>query len=467
MTRPLPPEPGHPLLLPDLPSWSEPTRRHADRAPLSTLRSETRRALQLPADAPLLATGHQAMAWHPGILAKDIAIAEAARAAQAPDKPAIGLVHFVADQDANDGGLIPYPRLVDGEIERGNWRALPMQEGAAMGDRPAAHPNLPPDDAALDSVQAGLEAIHAGLARNTSEANAADQIAMTMAELASPFTGPIPRRSMSALLATPIGARLLEEIERDPMACVSTYDDAIRRTQSETGAHRPVARMLSHANHAELPLWRITSEGRRTVRTGEPIDPTDLRPKALLATALVRLAGCDGFVHGMGGSIYDTAMEYWIESWLGEEYASALAPRFQASATLRLDLAVDAPSSDADLVTLHRLDHDPEAAEENHWPSTKKSDLIQDIRDAPRGTPERARAFQTLHAWIRQSRQQRRKELAEFQAQVLENHRSTTTMSLAQGREWAFPFHGDSSIRSEILEPIRNMAGQMADGSNA
>jgi hypothetical protein len=169
----------------------------------------------------------------------------------------------------------------------------------------------------------------------------------------------------------------------------------------------------------------------------------------------------------MGGSIYDTAMEYWIESWLGEEYASALAPRFQASATLRLDLAVDAPSSDADLVTLHRLDHDPEAAEEHHWPSTKKSELIQDIRDAPRGTPERARAFQTLHTWISQSRQQRRKELAEFQAQVLENHRSTTTMSLAQGREWAFPFHGDSSIRSEILEPIRHMAGQMADGSNA
>ena len=467
MTRPLPPEPGHPLLLPDLPSWSERTRRHADRDPLSTLRSETRRALELPAEAPLLATGHQAMAWHPGILAKDIAIAEAARTSRPQDGPAIGLVHFVADQDANDGGLIPYPRLVDGAIQRGNWRALPMQTGAAMGDRPTAHPNLPPTDAALDSVQAGLEALHAGLVRNTSQANAANQLAMTMAELASPFTGQVARRSMSALLATPIGARLLEEIERDPMACVSTYDDALRRTQSETGAHRPVARMLNHARHAELPLWRITPEGRRTARIGESIDSADLRPKALLATALVRLAGCDGFVHGMGGSIYDTAMEYWIESWLGEEYASALAPRFQASATLRLDLPVDEPSSHADLVTLHRLDHDPEAAEEDHWPSATKSVLIKAIRNAPRGTPERARAFQALHAWISRSREQRQKQLAEFQAQVLENHRSITSRALAQGREWAFSFHVDSSIRSEILEPIRQMAGQLADGSNA
>lgn len=458
MTRPLPPEPGHPLLLPDLPSWSEHTCRHADHAPLSTLRSETRRALDLPAETPLLATGHQAMAWHPGILAKDIAIAEAARASEARHGSKIGLIHFVADQDANDGGLISYPRSVDGVVQRGNWRALPMHAGAATGDRPTAQPNLPPRDAALDSVQEGLDAIHAGLARHTSEANAANQLAMTMAELATPFTGLIPRRSMSGLLLTPIGSRLLEEIQRDPMACASAYDDALLRTQAETGAHRPVARMLAHANHAELPFWKITPEGRRTARADESLDPAALRPKALLATALVRLAGCDGFVHGMGGSIYDTAMEYWIESWLGEEYASALAPKFQASATLRLDLAIAPPSSDADPVTLHRLLHDPEAGEEDRWPSTTKQVLIQSIKDAPRGTPERARAFQALHDWIRQSRKLKQDQLAEFEAKVHEHHRSATTMSLAQGREWAFPFHDEASIRSELVAPIRRLA---------
>ena len=41
------------------------------------------------------------------------------------------------------------------------------------------------------------------------------------------------------------------------------------------------------------------------VLADEKLDPRELRPRAMLATALSRLAACDGFVHGLGGALYD------------------------------------------------------------------------------------------------------------------------------------------------------------------
>ena len=78
-------------------------------------------------------------------------------------------------------------------------------------------------------------------------------------------------------------------------------------------------------DYVEVPLWRIRDDGRRMRAYDSDVerwldDPPGaprLMPRALMLTALVRLAMCDLFVHGTGGAAYDTVMEAWISSWLG------------------------------------------------------------------------------------------------------------------------------------------------------
>ena len=42
----------------------------------------------------------------------------------------------------------------------------------------------------------------------------------------------------------------------------------------------------------------------------------ELMPRALLLTLLLRSFACDLFVHGLGGEIYDPAMEAWVAPWV-------------------------------------------------------------------------------------------------------------------------------------------------------
>ena len=76
--------------------------------PFASARRSTREALDLKPDLTIVATGHQAMIWHPGILAKDLAVSSLA-ARSTSRGVASRAIHFIADHDANDGGLVAYP----------------------------------------------------------------------------------------------------------------------------------------------------------------------------------------------------------------------------------------------------------------------------------------------------------------------------------------------------------------------
>ncbi|MCH2162176.1 MAG: hypothetical protein MK085_09930 [Phycisphaerales bacterium] len=452
MTASSPPPPGIPILEPDTGPWSDQVRRHAANHGLPALRKATRKALDLPIDQPLLATGHQAMAWHPGILAKDVAIAACGDMGNLPNP--LATVHFIADHDANDGGLVAYPTLVDGEVRRVGWRALPPAHGQAARDRPAVRPTSPPQQSALASVTEGLAQLHAALASRADAPSIADQLGGAMAELAEPFTGPIPRRSMSDLLKAPIGIHLLERMATDPMACATACNVALQETLQEHHARRPAARPLSVEPVPELPLWRVTPDGRRTVRADELLDPETLRPKALLATALVRLAGCDGFVHGLGGARYDTAMERWITLWLGETWASALAPRFTASATLPLPLPHADHQVKAGHVDLRRQWHAPSTADDQPRPSAVKRGLLKTIASAPRGSDRREEAFQALHDWLRENRQRHGTELESMAEEVARNRSALKEAAVAGSRDWPFPLHDATTLQEDVVDPI-------------
>ena len=68
------------------------------------------RGIVSAAGSPLIATGHQPWLWHPGILAKDLAAAEAARLTRG------SWFHLVVDQDALDPYKLEVPLNRDGVL---------------------------------------------------------------------------------------------------------------------------------------------------------------------------------------------------------------------------------------------------------------------------------------------------------------------------------------------------------------
>ena len=276
-----------------------------------------------------------------------------------------------------------------------------------------------------------------------------------MAELSEPFVGTIDRFGMSAMLATPIGRHLLDRMQQDPRVCAEAFNAALLDIRQARRARRLVARPLALDPVVELPLWETGPEGRRTVRADEPLNPERLRPKALLATALVRLAGCDGFIHGLGGAVYDEAMERWIERWLGETWATALAPRFTATATLRLPLPVSENPVEFDAVDLRRRMHDPVPATDGRNPSPQKRALLEEIDAAPRNSSQRIDAFNALQAWLEDGRRTQAGELEHLAEQVVDNHRAARSNAIATARDWAFPLHTHQSITEFVANPIR------------
>lgn len=424
--------------------------RSPDRGgPFEALRRSTRAVMGLSADETIVATGHQAGVWHPGILAKDLAISAFVSNDQTSQR-AIRAIHFIADHDANDAGLVSYPTR---DLARGSWRIAPAADKRCTRDRPAARPAPPPTDALeLPSVAAGLEAIHAAVAAQSNATDLAWQMGLATAALARPFTGEIPRHSMSRLLETPIGLELLERMTRDPEDCIEAHDAAIEadrraRATGDRRLPRGVARLLGGGSMRTLPLWRRTTEGRRPVHAGERLDPTECRPRALLATALARLGGCDLFVHGLGGGLYDRVMEDWIERWLGPEAKNALAPATVATADLRLplDAATGSGESIATPEGLHRLRSNPDLGRTD---PPRREMLLTRIDAAPRRSGARRMAFMDLRREIEHARERGHDEIARYRERLAAGREEHRRSDVALDRTWAFPLHEMNDVRS-------------------
>lgn len=433
------------------PGTEPPTLHH-----LSSWRSETREMLGHAPDDVIVATGHQAQIWHPGILAKDLAVT-AAIARFREHAITASPLHFIADHDANDGGLLAYPTRA---LTRGGWRMLPSPEGRSLRDQPPSRPTDPPTDAHdLPGVTEGLRAIHSAVAEQAGAESLSWQLGLAAADLARPFTGEIPRRSMSRLLETPVGTGLLEAIARDPDACITAHDAAIEadrqaRASGSGRLPRGVARPLRRGAIEELPLWRSTPTGRRPVLRGEPVDPADCRPRALLATALARLGGCDLFVHGLGGGRYDRAMETWIEGWLGSSTAAALAPATVATATLRLPIPEGHSERGGPHPTpegLHRLQSDPDLGRQG---PPRRASLLAAIENAPRRSQTRRAAFDAFRAEILAARSRGRDEIDRYRTRLDEDTDRRRAREVATDRAWAFPLH-EASALSALTEAVR------------
>lgn len=414
--------------------------------------AETRRELGLPDDRPIVATGHQAELWHPGILVKYMAAAILA------ERHGGAAVHLIVDQDVNEYGTLALPiRTSEGRLGLHRHRFTTETGDLPTGEARSFTPEELPREVlpATADVGRGARAILDELRASADAPSAALQIARALDRLMQPYSSGFHIIAASQLLETFIGRRLLESMAADPWRCAEAYNRA-------AAAFPESATPLSILDdRVELPLWRLEPDGRRLKAWDDDIERARagtirLRPRALLLTALMRSAVCDLFIHGVGGRGYDRAMEQWMDEWLG----MPLEPMGWATATLHLPLGDEGEPIDVNVAQreLRRFWHDPDAADSGRSLSEGKAALLRPIANLPRGSRERRAAYRNLHDELSRARASHEASLKVRRATLETALLQASERPIRDRRTWAFPLYPH-----EMLVRLRNAAAEQID----
>ena len=443
---------------------------------LDEWRGVTREELNLAADRPVIAAGHQPVLWHPGILAKYIAGQEAARR-----RDATMLNVFVTHDLVNPFAIDVPLRMRDGMLAS---RSVNLAATAVRDDVPiVAQPAVglrwldATGDDTFPFVREGLVQIHAALSASASQENAAAQMMLALSRLMTECAGlgPMESAMASSLMSTSLGWALLRAMADDPRRCAQTYNAAV--------ASEPEARLTALAirdDIVELPLWRLQDDGVRLRGWDSDVEAAleehataasqsrvRLMPRALLMTAMLRLAACDLFIHGTGGAIYDRATEGWMRDWLGVE----IAPMATVTATLHLPLMNPAHlarlSGNGLVRALNRkrlLEHDPEATDSEaggwgmHHPGPHKQRLLREIDHLPARSHERRQSFFEMHRQLAEMRRDRVAAIDAAHVDVERLQRLARDAEIALRRDWAFPLYPRQMLM-ELTSRIHAAAG--------
>lgn len=472
------------LLDPPMDRWSPLDRPDADDRRHGLIELADRSARRL-GTAPLtridrlLATGHQADLWHPGILAKDIAAALAApRLLAAP-------LHVVVDQDTLDELALDLPVVRD---QRAGLHRLVLARFPAdvpTASLPALRPASLLDalrraqhqlgDALIVSLEPLVQALAESDAAIDDRGDAppltlAQQLARVLARLMQPLIGAMPMVFASDLLDLPAGRALLARMVRDAHDCARAYNRAVTdHPQARVATLRVEGRP---PRRVELPLWAIAPGAARQrvfVKVGDDLPGDDpapphhlelddgrpalagperrLAPKALTLTALLRSDLCDLFIHGKGGAVYDAATEDWCRRWGGIE----LAPRATVSADLyhRYHVPLAEPSElDRAVWWLHHLPHNIDRHVPLDPPDLAPAQRKRELLARTDGTrTQRAERFAELH---RLNHELARRHPDALDAARLQRDRAALGLAnrtVARRRDGCFALYPPDSLR--------------------
>jgi len=406
--------------------------------------SRFRRELGLPDTGPVVMTGHQADWWHTGVLAKYLALD-----AFAVDEGAARARLWV-DQDTNDPSRVRYPAWNSGRraLAEGIWHVSPAEpvipETPTSMRRPL-DPAPAPDDLHPRARTGALTEIADALRANRDAPSLARQVAGALADLTGDLLTPCPDVFATDLARTSLFAELVERIRSDPGSCIGAYNDAV------AGAPGSGLRPLTlRDQRVELPLWRIRpGEPRLPVFSSSIGDiPADqLAPRGPLMTGMMRLAGCDLFIHGTGGRGYSPVTERWFKTWLGD----SIAPVTIASATCTLPLSDDPVPDDHELALARHRAHsarhnpgmldDPQAADAKRDRLARIADLKSSGRDP---TPE----FRAMHDDLERYRERHSRDLSSLDAEADRLAALVASRTLIQDRTWTFALFDRASLES-------------------
>ncbi len=385
-------------------------------------------------------SGHQAEVWHPGILTKMIALREVAK------QTAAAAVWIVVDQDSNEPGLIRYPSRTGspaGRLITASWnvgRLLGASDTPTASRPPWTEADLAPNwgerPAATPGVACGLASIRDGLRRHAAEPSLAAQLTAAVAQLARSVVEPPTPCMASVISRTDAFASIIERMRSDFAACTDTYNEAA--AASPDAGLRPLA-----TDRGELPLWRLAAnQPRRRVFANQlgDIPIAELAPRALLTTAILREFGCDLFIHGLGGGIYDRATERWVGDWLGW----TLAPAVVATCTCVLPLRSEPPPSGEDVRRAvwqaHHARHEPSVLGDA-WASRRKHDLVEEIAHRRRRGEDAGSSFDELHRLLSRIRLENAVGLEALTRRATELRDGLADAMVANDRTWPFALY--------------------------
>ncbi len=361
---------------------------------------QLREELGVPPEVRWVATGHQPWPFHPGIVAKILAVRDAVRTwgwwgsfhlqTHAP----VSDFAFPVWETSRVAWKHPFPTAAPYETFSGE---LPLGSMREEGE------NI------LRTL--GLEHRSATLRRNCEGAVRPGSLAAQLRDWVGRWMGEFPEVrwiSTYRIFATDAFGTFFRRMVRDPEALHRVIQEALdryrRRHRIRTRA-QPFADLRWMDPWVEVPFWWITESGRQSLwihrdtgvlRVGDEVvghrDDVDYRgkifPKALMLTLFYRYIAVDLFVHGLGGMRYDEVTDAVAR-------AIGFPPRPRVAVTLSLGLAREDCDGLARAVrdTEERLKHLRFRAErflpEGHPLRERKARLVEAFRTADAATRSR------------------------------------------------------------------------------
>jgi len=391
-------------------------------------------------------SGHQAVLWHPGILAKYISADACARAAGA------AAAWAVVDQDTPPPHDLAWPMrasAISTRVVVGTHRfeyASPCDAEVPACGRPALVARANADDDLLIDPASALPRLHSAINSTSSASNAAAQITQMIESLLPPPIARVPAFFATSIARTDFFAAFVHHMQADPRRCIEAYNAAAL-------AHPDADIRPLDADALELPLWHITGPLGRAARHPvlapqlSSIPTHQLAPRALLMTALLRLAACDLFIHGTGGFAYDRVTDAWLAAWLGA--GAVPAPTALATATLLLPLeaAPENPlTGEAIMAQRAYRDalHNPGTLGEHSLESERRT-LVAKIAALPYRSAERKHRYRELHQLLARYRESHAPAIEARRLAALAARKSATDRA-ASIRIWAFPLYPESKL---------------------
>ncbi|MCH7547875.1 MAG: hypothetical protein IID30_15865, partial [Planctomycetes bacterium] len=157
--------------------------------PLGEWFIKTRSELGLDIERPIVATGHQTLLWHPGILAKYLAVHSFAQAKN------FASANLIVDQHAEGFGELEIPsQRSDGSLAVRKMHLTTPRKGVPMGLHEAFTPPRPSTrlSGLLPSVAEGVRNIHDRVYAHRDAPNAARQMALALEDMMKPWVDPMP-----------------------------------------------------------------------------------------------------------------------------------------------------------------------------------------------------------------------------------------------------------------------------------
>lgn len=441
----------------------------------------------LVAGRALIATGHQAWLWHPGVLAKDIAASQAAAAHHA------GAYHLVVDHDPVEPLRLALPVNESGRLTVMTVNLGPHDPEVPPACQPAVKPAVIRNRLQQTADHTGSE-VAAGLSRLTEAFSTTgryetlgQQMGMAINQLRRRHCGEVPVLFSSQLMSMPAFQRVIRRMMARPRDLVSAYNRAVRKFPD---AGVPLLAM--ELDRVELPLWLLAWGRPRqrvfadlagdpvllTLEDGTPIDheailsarlasaEPSFSPKALLMTALLRSSGCDYFIHGKGGALYERINDHW---W-PRVFTEPLAPYAVVSADVTLPL--DAPLADQQawdraVWRAHHLPHNVER-ERRLGPheaqlARRKHKLVSTMKH-DRNRSRRSEAFSELRRINQKLADSHPELISEAEKELEAADLGLANRQIATRRDWCFALYPPESL--DALPGLITSGAQPAEDSS-